>query len=51
MKQKKYYMIVNKNGNPMLINGQLPIYYLKKVALLEAAEFNCEVVTVTIQKQ
>lgn len=41
-------MLVNKKGKPVTINNQLPIYWLRKVAAVEAMKFKCYVSRVEI---
>jgi hypothetical protein len=36
VKQKFAYMIVTKKGNPVIHNGQLPIYWRRSVAVQDA---------------
>jgi hypothetical protein len=48
---KQYgFMLINKRGNPTLINGQLPIFYLKNIALKEAVKFSATVIKVEISE-
>lgn len=42
------YMIINKNGNPIVINEKMPIYWIRRVAKKEAIKFGCDVVKVEI---
>ncbi|MCE5309606.1 MAG: hypothetical protein LLG20_18375 [Acidobacteriales bacterium] len=37
------WMRVNRNGNPVLDSGRLPIYWLRKVARLDAQKGECVV--------
>lgn len=39
MKQKYYYVIVNKKGKMLLNDSKLPIYWLKKVAVKKAKNY------------
>jgi hypothetical protein len=38
MAKEYYYAIVNKNGNLVILEGNLPIYWNKKVAIRERIE-------------
>lgn len=48
MSDTKYYMLINKNGNPIIINSQLPVYWRLSVAIENAKKFGCSVVKVKI---
>ena len=37
---KSAWMIVTPNGNPVVHNYQLPIYWLKRIAIAEAQEIH-----------
>lgn len=41
--KKPYYMLVNKNGNPITTDSKLPIFWLKKIAKKEAVKFNADI--------
>lgn len=41
--KKPYYMLVNKNGNPITTDSKLPIFWLKKIARKEAVKFNTDI--------
>lgn len=48
-KEKYYYLLVNKRGNPVVINAQLPIFWRKKVAVMQAEIYKCNVARVEIK--
>jgi len=39
-----YYMLVNKNHNPISINGQLPIYWYRKTAKEDAVKYGAHAI-------
>lgn len=41
--KKPYYMLVNKNGNPITTDSKLPIFWLKKIAKKEAVKFKADI--------
>ena len=41
--KKPYYMLVNKNGNPITTDSKLPIFWLKKIARKEAVKFKADI--------
>ena len=43
-------MLVNKGGNPVLKDAQVPVYWHKRVAARDALKYKCEVARVTIHK-
>lgn len=47
--KKEYYMLVNKNGNPITTDYKLPIYWLKGKANMDAKKFKANIVKVKIQ--
>jgi len=43
-----YYMLVTKQGNPLVISCQLPIFFYKKVAIEESKKFKCGIKAIQI---
>lgn len=41
--KKPYYMLVNKNGNPITTDSKLPIFWLKNIAKKEAVKFKADI--------
>lgn len=47
-KQKTAYMVVNKNGNPLVLSERLPIYWYKRIAKSIAEKHNAFVIKINI---
>ncbi len=51
MKKKKYWMVVSSRNVPIVINGQLPIYWYKRAALAVAKEFGANIIPVYLNSE
>ncbi|MCK9370888.1 hypothetical protein M0R04_13340 [Candidatus Dojkabacteria bacterium] len=50
MKTTEGFALINKRGNLVLKDGQLPIYWMRKVAEREAPDYGAIVIKVSVSE-